>query len=104
MALRIFLFLLIFGILIGIKCSYLTNVEEIKVKVNKTERINDRYLIYTDKGVFSNHDSMFHGKFNSSDIYGEIKVDSMYQFKVYGLRNRFWTIYKNVKSIKKLEE
>lgn len=57
------------------------------------------YLIYTDKGTFKDSDSLMNGKFNSSDVYGSITVGKTYNATVYGWRNGFLSMYKNIVDI-----
>ena len=81
--------------------SFATETEVRDVKVVRSERVcsssdDCRYLIFTDKGVFSNTDNIFRGKFNSSDMFGEIHQGSTYDFKVIGYRIPFLSQYQNV--------
>jgi hypothetical protein len=70
--------------------------------VDKSERVCDssnsgcRYLIYTDKGVYEDTDSMLNGKWNSSDIYGQIQNGKTYDATVYGWRSGFMSWYPNI--------
>jgi hypothetical protein len=79
-------------------------------KVEKTERIVDgseentrsRYLVFTDKETFENTDELFLGKFNSSDLYGAIKPNKTYRARVTGVREAFFSWYRNILSIEEL--
>ncbi|MBI1214472.1 MAG: hypothetical protein GC185_01475 [Alphaproteobacteria bacterium] len=55
-----------------------------------------KYIVFTDKEVFENSDSLLRGKFNSSDIQGKLKRDCTYDFEVYGYRNHFFSVYRNI--------
>lgn len=57
---------------------------------------NSKYLIFTDKGVFENTDSLVNGKWNSSDLYGQTKIGKTYTFTVRGLRVHFLSWYPNI--------
>ena len=62
---------------------------------------NDKYLIFAklDTGkaeVFEDTDSMIEGKYNSSDIYGDLEKDKTYKIVVYGWRIPFWSMYRNI--------
>lgn len=57
-----------------------------------------KYLIFTDKETFENTDTMLHGKFNSSDVYGRLKEGKSYTCKVYGWRIGFFSSYRNIVS------
>lgn len=68
--------------------------------VEKSERINEgrssRYLIFTDRGVYENTDSLVNGKFNSSDVYSQLEAGSTYACDVTGWRVPFLSWYPNV--------
>lgn len=68
--------------------------------INKTERIMDgrdsKYLVYTSSGVFENTDSLLNGKFNSSDVYNELKDNQKYTCDVVGWRVPFLSWYPNI--------
>lgn len=74
---------------------YWTKVEQV-VHVNKTERIEESYLVYTDKGVFKNEDSWHYFKFDSSDLYNNLTAGQDYVCKSYGFRNGFFSMYPNL--------
>ena len=59
-----------------------------------------KYLIFTNKGTFEDTDSLVNGKFNSSDIFGELEPGHTYTFKVYGFRSGFMSAYPNIVSVK----
>jgi hypothetical protein len=99
--------ILIVGIIVFNISAY-NNVEVVKATVTDKERIIDRsgdniesfYLVYTDKGTFKLEDDFFRGNFYSSDVYGKIKRDSTYTFKVAGYRIGFMSSYPNIIEIK----
>lgn len=62
-----------------------------------------KYLIYTDKGVFENRDSWLNWKFNSSDIYGDIKRDTKYQFHTNGVRVPFLSWFPNINTVQEVK-
>ena len=80
------------------------NEQEYTVTVNKTERTTEihgktsssYYLIFTDKGVFQISDQLLKWKFNSSDIYGSIKQDSIYEIETTGYRLPWLSMYPNI--------
>lgn len=72
-------------------------------KVEKSERVCDggkdgacRYLVFTDKGVLQNSDTILRGKFNSSDVYAAIKVGRSYDFTAVGFRVPLFSMYPNI--------
>lgn len=79
--------------------AYLTD-EWVEVYVKDKERITEsqsgKYLIFTDKEVFENTDSILYWKFNSSDFYSEIEKEQTYKFRVYGFRIPFLSWYRNI--------
>ncbi len=75
--------------------------------VNKTEvKCNGygkdhqcRYLVFTEKGVFENTDSLLELKWNSSDIHGMVLPGRKYHFTHYGWRFGFTSAYPNIVEI-----
>ena len=74
------------------------------------KRINDhdRYLIYTDTEdgveVFQITDSILAGRFNSADLYAEIKIGNTYDFGVRGDRNGVLSWYPNIYEVEEVTE
>lgn len=98
---------LLVSITVEIAGQFVNNSYDVKVTDKTVKNSNDHstYLIFTetDDGkvrVFKDTDSVLRGKFNSSDIYGEIKVGKKYHFETYGLRIPFLSRYENIKSVK----
>jgi len=54
------------------------------------------YLIYTDAGTFKDTDSMINRKYNSSDVYGAIKVNHKYTCDTTGFRFGYTSDYPNI--------
>ena len=72
--------------------------------VEKLERVADRngegarYMVFTPDEVFENTDELWLGKFNSSDLYGALKVGCTYDANVVGQRNAFLNWHRNIVS------
>jgi hypothetical protein len=102
----ILMVILLFG---GAKAIlYLATGNDVVVTVSdKGERCksvgNCTYLIYTDHGTFENRDSWLNWKFNSSDIYGDIKRDTKYQFHTNGIRVPFLSWYPNISKVQEVK-
>lgn len=64
---------------------------------------DDKYLIYTDKGTFEITDSLAYWRWDSSDLYGEIKVGHTYECTVCGWRIPILSSYKNIISAEEVE-
>jgi hypothetical protein len=74
--------------------------------VNHRERTGGdwgKYLVYTDKGVFENTDSVFYLKFDSSDVYGQLAEGGTYECNVYGWRVGVFSWYPNIKDCKTIQ-
>ena len=88
------------AIMIGVEISRQMKEETLVVKVedkNITHTDNDsKYLIFTDKEVFEETDEWLKGKFNSSDMYNQLKVGNTYRVKVIGFRIPFLSMYRNI--------
>jgi hypothetical protein len=78
--------------------------------VDKTERVlyadaqKSRYLIFTKNETFENTDEVLFGKFNSSDVYGTLKEGHRYKAQVVGVRIPAFSWYRNIISVKQLNE
>lgn len=64
---------------------------------------SDVYLIYTSAGTFKNTDELLFGKFNSSDIYGQIIIGNKYELTTVGLRIPILSEYPNIIEIKPVD-
>lgn len=76
--------------------------------VNHRERTggdSGKYLIYTnEKGVFQDTDAIWYFKYNSSDVYNQLREGGEYECEVYGWRVPFFSWYPNIKSCVTLRE
>lgn len=101
---KLYAVILIALMLAGATLSY-TTVGQVQFTVEEKERINSKedskYLIFTDKGVFENTDSLMHLKFNSSDLYGKLKVGESYRCKKNFWRVSILSMYPNLLSCTK---
>lgn len=87
--------------------AYLT-VDYATIEVSDKERIvtgsgetlSSKFLIYADGEVLENSDSLWHWKWSSSDIQGDLKEGQTYKVKVYGWRVPFLSWYRNIIEIK----
>lgn len=68
--------------------------------VDTTTEKGSKYLIYTDVEVLENTDTWYYIKYNSSDVYNDLKIGKCYDLKVYGMRIPFLSWYKNIVKIK----
>jgi hypothetical protein len=73
-------------------------------KVVKNDGNSSTYLIFTDKGVFENSDSLVNGKWDSSDVYSQIKKGHTYVFHVRGIRNHVLSWYPNILNVKDVKD
>ncbi len=97
--------ILLIGLILLTPILAYKSVSEETIKIDDKERIQDGqssyYLIFTDKGVFKNTDSLLFFKFDSSDIYNELKIGNTYKVKINWYRIRFLNMYKNILEIQK---
>ena len=75
------------------------------VTVTDKERVmtedSSKYLVFTEDSdgntyVFENTDSLLRGKFDSSDVQGQLKVGNTYKITVVGYRIPFLSAYQNI--------
>lgn len=81
--------------------SPLLTSEDVIITIVDKERVVDsdgdsKYLVFTEAEVFENTDCLVLGKFNSSDLYGQLKIGETYQVQVYGWRIPFLSMYRNI--------
>jgi hypothetical protein len=73
---------------------------ETKMETDTEGNITDKYLAFTDAGVFENTDSWYHWKFNSSDVQNDLKKAEKggYPVKItyYWVRSQFLSSYQNI--------
>ena len=91
--------------------EYLT-VEAVDFTVQSKERISTgsggnmkhKYLVYTEGETFENTDTLWHLKYNSSDLHGTLKDGERYSAKVNGWRVGFLSMYRNIIEVRKKGE
>lgn len=98
-------------IFVGLFCAGYYQEEDVVITVKDKERVVDRggesarYLIWSKEGdVYENVDTFIKFKFNSSDIYGQLEKDKTYVCRVYGWRNGFFSMYRNIVKCKEKGE
>lgn len=88
------------------------NTETYVVTITDKERVNkgdsSKYLVYADSEdgeslVFENTDSLFHGKFNSSNVQGKLKEGKTYELTVVGFRIPILSSYQNIVNVEEVE-
>ena len=68
---------------------------------DKTVIVSDKtskYLIFAKDEVFEATDSLRFGRFNSSDVYSSLEVNSCYTSTAQGRRIPFLSMYRNILS------
>ena len=70
--------------------------KERQVKSDGDGGSTSKYIVFTDKEVFENTDSMIRGKWRSSDVQGSLHVGCTYDFNAYGFRNGPFSVYRNI--------
>lgn len=78
----------------------ITDKERVTTQVAEGQT-DSKYLIYgEDKNgktyVFEDTDTLFRGKFNSSDVYGALKEGETYELTVIGFRIHIFNWYENI--------
>lgn len=88
------------AVLGGMAAYELGTKDEAEFTVRSKERVTtgqkSEYLVFTDRGVFQNTDSMFNGKYNSSDLYNDMEQGKSYKCDVYGKRIPLLSMYQNL--------
>lgn len=92
------------------------NDTEYTITVTDKERIyegsgntaSSKYLVFCDDEngnalVFENTDCLIRGKWNSSNIQGQLKEGSTYKITVIGYRIPFFSMYQNIIKMEKIK-
>ena len=101
---------------IGYEAIFSFNDTEYKITVTDKERIyegsgdtsSSKYLVFGDDDngnslVFENTDCFIRGKWNSSNIQGQLKEGNTYKVTVVGYRFPFLSMYQNIIKIEETE-
>ena len=89
--------------------SLYTHTSEYTITITDKERVyqseESKYLVFGEDAngsslVFENTDSLFYGKWNSSNIQGQLKEGNTYTIKVYGYRIPILSMYENIIEVK----
>lgn len=106
---------IILVLLIGQESLFNFNDTEYTITVTDKERIytgsgnssSSKYLVFGDDQngnslVFENTDCFIRGKWNSSNIQGQLKVGNTYKVTVVGYRIAFFSMYQNIIKIEEV--
>lgn len=105
------------GLSIGYQAMFSFNDTDYKITVTDKERIykgsgdtsSSKYLVFGDDEngnalVFENTDCFVRGKWNSSNIQGQLKEGNTYKITVVGYRIPFFSMYQNIIRIEEVEK
>lgn len=81
-----------------------TTTCKIEDKWVKNYESDSKYLVKCGNEVYEVSDLFFIGKFNSSDIYSNLKKNKIYKITTTGYRFPFLSWYKNINSYELVEE
>lgn len=70
-----------------------------RVTIGNGGTISSKYLIYTDKEVYENTDSVWYWKWDSADLYSQLEPGKTYTARVYGFRVPFLSWFRNIISV-----
>ena len=68
------------------------------------DKEDQKYLVFTDSGVFENTDSFWRWKYNSSDVQADLKRHQGKKMRIhyYGWRSPFFSAYPNIYRVEAL--
>jgi len=97
---------IVLAIPIGYTALYYSAKKTMVSTVERKECVGKEgnYLIYCNNETFENDDLLFKGKFNSSDVYNQIKEGKTYKFVVYGWRVPFFSMYRNIYQFEEIKQ
>lgn len=78
-------------------------VEEKWVK-RPSSKSRELYLVNCGGEIYQVSDLLFKGKFNSADIYGNLKVGKTYEITTTGYRFGFLNMYQNINKYEEVED
>ena len=100
--------IVLIGLLVFVVSIGYQNEETIECTIEdkwvKQKDKSDMYLVQCDNEVYQITDLLFKGKFNSSDIYANLKVGNIYEITTTGYRFEFLSMYKNINENEKVED
>ena len=70
--------------------------------VKRQSEKSDVYSVQCGDEVYKVSDLLFNGKFNSSDIYAQLKIGKKYEITTTGYRFNAFSMYKNINEFRKL--
>lgn len=83
-------------------CTYVKDIQTGTVTFT-VNRLDDqgggskhKYLVFTDHGVYQDTDNLFHGKFDSSDLFAKLQVGRRYTCTYTGFRVPIFSSYRNL--------
>ncbi len=79
-----------------------TVIDKERITYQEEGQTKSKYLIYTEEEVFENTDEPFYLKFNSSDLYGMLKLNERYELSVSGWRLKIFSTYRNIISAERI--
>ena len=101
---------------IGYNAIFSFNDTEYTITVTDKERIyegsgdtsSSKYLVFGDDNsgnslVFENTDCLIRGKWNSSNIQGQLKEGNTYKVTVVGYRISFFSMYQNIIKVEEVK-
>lgn len=100
----VFVAILIVGLIASAPIYAYGTRDTVMCSVSEKERVvtseSSKYLIFCEHIVLQNTDSLWYWKWDSSNVYGNLKVGEQYELDVYGLRIPFFSMYQNIIAIK----
>jgi hypothetical protein len=88
-------------VLVG-SCTYIRDIKTgtVTFTVNwLDDQANGRghkYLVFTSAGVYQDTDNLFHGKFDSSDLFARLRTGQRYTCTYTGFRVPLFSSYRNL--------
>lgn len=105
---QIIMFTLFFIVIGSIGYWYqVSTMEQIHITIEDKQRVTtgskSKYMVFTTSETLEDTDSFYHQKYNSSDVFSDLKTGCSYEVNVYGMRVPFFSTYRNIVKIIKEE-
>lgn len=78
------------------------NIEKNKQGMIVVDSADDLLLVTTDGESFLNEENFWFGKWNTRDLFNQLKINGTYKIQYYGWREPFYSTFPNILSVEKV--
>lgn len=78
------------------------NIEKNKQGMIVVDSADDLLLVTTDGESFLNEENFWFGKWNTRDLFNQLKINGTYKIQYYGWREPFYSTFPNILSVEEV--